>query len=100
MSNYLFSVQNCPAPDYVHNIRNNIDIKFPSNGFNPYITVADDVSSLGFLTLLTYQTSAKTKFNSKSDVRNTYLVSCILYSFSIGFVLRAINFLDTFGEIF
>ena len=31
----------------------------------------------------TYQTTAKTKFNSKSDVRNTYLVSCILYSFSI-----------------
>ena len=52
MSNYLFSVQNCPAPDFVHNNRNNIDIKFPSNGFNPYITVADDVSSLGFLTLL------------------------------------------------
>ena len=23
-----------------------------------------------------------------------------IYSFSIGFVLRAINFLDTFGEIF
>ena len=53
MFNYLFSVQNCPAPDYtIHNNRNNIDIKFPANGFNPYITVADDVSSLGFLTLL------------------------------------------------
>ena len=45
-------VQNCLVPDFVHNNRNNIDIKFSSNGFNPYITVADDVSSLGFLTLL------------------------------------------------
>ena len=27
-------------------------LKFSSNGFNLFITVADDVSSLGFLTLL------------------------------------------------
>ena len=46
------NVQNCPVPEFVHNNSYNIDIKYSSNGFNPYITVADDVSSLGFLILL------------------------------------------------
>ena len=32
---------------------NRVNIEFSSNGFNLFITVADDVSSLGFLTLLT-----------------------------------------------
>ena len=49
--NYLIGVQKFPVPDFIHNNRNNIDIKYSSNGFNPYIIVADDVSFLGFLTL-------------------------------------------------
>ena len=43
--NDLFSVQNCPMPDFVHNYRKNIDIKFSSNRVNLCITVADDASS-------------------------------------------------------
>ena len=86
MFNYLFSVQNCPAPDYVHNIRNNIDIKFPSNGFNPYIIVADDVSSLGFLTLLTphnfsqFVSSAlkRPNLNSKKCYTSINLIKAVL----------------------
>ena len=42
--NYLLSL----VPALVQTSRNNIDIKFPSKGFNPYISVAYDVSSLPF----------------------------------------------------
>ena len=40
--NYLLSL----VPALVQTSRNNIVIKFPSKGFNPYISVAYDVSSL------------------------------------------------------
>ena len=68
MVNYLSGVQNCPVPDFVHNNRNNLDIKFSSNDFNPYITVADDVSSLGFLTLLVRPLSLHS-IHSQDDIR-------------------------------
>ena len=62
MVNYLFSVQNCPVPDFVHNNRSNIDIKLSLDVFNPYITVADDVSSLGFLTQSQFFGTTKSTF--------------------------------------
>ena len=46
MFNYLLSIQNCPVPNFEHNNRENIDEKISSDGFNSYISEADDVRSI------------------------------------------------------